>query len=144
MLGQTRSAQLVVRRLRDDRGSSTVEAALWMPVLFALIWLAAQLALWLVAQHAATAAATTAVDQARLRGATTADGTAAGRRQLDTTGMLRQHSLQVRRSANTVTVTVTGSAPQILPIRLHVSATQTGPIERDTRPSGTISPAGTP
>lgn len=144
MLGQTRSAQLVVRRLRDDGGSSTVEAALWMPVLFAVIWLAAQLALWLVAQHAATAAATTAVDQARLRGATTADGTAAGRRQLDTTGVLRQPSLKMTRSANTVTVTVTGSAPRILPLRLHVSATQTGPIERDTRPSGTISQAGTP
>ncbi|GIL29080.1 TadE/TadG family type IV pilus assembly protein [Actinocatenispora comari] len=137
-------ARRILQWLHTDRGSSTVETAIWMPVLFAVILLAAQLAFWLVAQHAATAAATTAVDQARLRGATTADGTASGRRRLDTTGVLRQPSLKVRRSANTVTVTVTGSAPRILPIRLHVSATQTGPVERDTRPSGTISPAGTP
>lgn len=137
-------ARRILQWLHTDRGSSTVETAIWMPVLFAVILLAAQLALWLVAQHAATAAATTALDQARLRGGTTAAGSSAGRRQLADAHAVRSPQVTVTRSAATVTVTVSGSAPRILPIRLAVTATQTGPVERDTHPSGAVGQVGAP
>lgn len=127
-----------MRLLAGDEGSSTVEMAIWMPVLFVTIALAAQLAVWLYAQHAATAAATTVLDQARIRGGSAATATAAGRSQLAGMRLLHHPQLTVVRSPTTATVTVTGTAPRILPIPLRVSAHQTGPVERDTSPAGHV------
>jgi Flp pilus assembly protein TadG len=118
-------------RVEDERGLTSTELAVVMPVLIALVLVPFQVALWWHARQIADAAATEAVDAAQVATATEADGLRAAQWFLDAAGNLTDPEVTVTRTADTVTVEVTGRAPRLLPgFDWEVTATASGPIER--------------
>ena len=102
-----------------------------MPVLIALVLVPFQVALWWHARQVADAAATEAVDAAQVVDATEADGVRAAEWLLDAAGNLVDPQVTISRTAETVTVQVTGRAPRLLPgLDWDVTAVSSGPIER--------------
>lgn len=121
----------------SERGSETVETAILFSVLILVVFGVIQGALWFHARDIAHSAASTAYFQARLNDAGEADGTLAGHTILDSSkSSLNGSNVAVTRSATTVTVTVTGTAPTILSFLglPQISETVTGPVERFTSP----------
>jgi hypothetical protein len=85
------------------------------------------------AHHMAQAAAHTALDAARIELASGGDGAAAADASLsrNAANVLEDPDVSVRRTAETVTVTVTGRAARIIPLfDFPVDVTVTGPVER--------------
>ena len=84
------------------------------------------------ANNVAQAAASTAYNSARLYDASTEDGVNAGNAALTQAGtILTGTNVTVQRGAETVTVTVTGTAATLLPgLPATVTRTVTGPTER--------------
>ena len=118
-------------RRRGDTGLTSTELAVLMPVVIALVLAPFQVGLWWHASQVADAAARDAVDAAQVAGATEADGEAAAMRFLDAAGNLTRPAVSVARSTDTVTVTVTGRAPRLLPgFDWQVTARASGPVER--------------
>jgi hypothetical protein len=119
-------------RLRGDRGSATAETVVAMPLLILLL---VQFGVWAHAVHVAQATAAEALSTARLENSTAADGQA---RALDVRAQigpnaLANSSVTVTRTADTVTVRLTGTAPRVMPLpflRLPISAQASGPVER--------------
>lgn len=124
------SLRLAALRSRSDRGAVSVEAMLVLPVLFGIFFLIIQGAIWMNAGNNAQAAATAAYNQARLYDATSTDGIVAGEGMVDRANLTGAH-VSVDRNATTTTVTVTGSAPTLVPgFNIAVERTVTGPTER--------------
>jgi hypothetical protein len=122
-------------RLGGDRGSSTVETVIWMPVLLVGIVLIAQVSVWLLAEHTAQAAASAALDTARVDGGSAASGRQAGQQLLQGGGLgrIRDPRLDVQRRADTVSVHVKGHVPTLLPLLdLRIDRRATAPVERYT------------
>lgn len=118
-------------RTSSERGLTSTELAVVMPVLIALVLVPFQVALWWHARQIADAAATEAVDAAQVATATEADGLRAAQWFLDAAGNITDPEVTVVRTAETVTVEVTGRAPRLLPgFDWEVTATASGPIER--------------
>lgn len=118
-------------RVGNERGLTSTELAVVMPVLIALVLVPFQVALWWHAHQIADAAATEAVDAAQVATATEADGLRAAQWFLDAAGNLTDPEVTVTRTAEVVTVEVTGRAPRLLPgFDWEVTATASGPIER--------------
>ena len=116
---------------RSERGLTSTELAVVMPVLIALVLVPFQVALWWHARQVADAAATEAVDAAQVAEATEADGVRAAEWLLTAAGNLVDPRVTVNRTAETVTVEVTGRAPRLLPgLDWEVTAVSSGPIER--------------
>ena len=116
---------------RSERGLTSTELAVVMPVLIALVLVPFQVALWWHARQVADAAATEAVDAAQVIDATEADGVRAAEWLLDAAGNLVDPQVTISRTAETVTVQVTGRAPRLLPgLDWEVTAVSSGPIER--------------
>ena len=114
-----------------ERGLTSTELAVVIPVLIALILVPFQVALWWHARQVADAAANEAVDAAQVATATQQDGEAAAAWFLDAAGNLTDPQVTVTRTPDTVTVTVTGRAPRLIPGRdWAVTAVASGPIER--------------
>ncbi|GID14880.1 hypothetical protein Aru02nite_57690 [Actinocatenispora rupis] len=112
-----------------------METVIWMPVLLLGIVLIAQVSVWLLAQHTAQAAASAALDSARVDGGSAASGRAAGQQLLQGGGLgrIRDPRLEVQRGTDTVTVTVEGRVPTLLPLLdLHIARRATAPVERYT------------
>ena len=103
-----------------------------VPLLLLLLLTVVQFAVAEHARHVAHAVAAHAVTTARLPDATAADGETAGRtllHQLGTT--LTGAVVTVRRDADRVTATVTGTAETVVPgMRLPIRATSNAPVER--------------
>ncbi|MFD9735707.1 TadE/TadG family type IV pilus assembly protein [Umezawaea sp. NPDC059074] len=134
----------LARVRRDQTGSGTVELVLATPLLLLLVLLIAQFALYLHAMHIAQSAASQALSATRVHGGSSSAGTAEGQRVLAMlgNGPLRDGSVSVRRGGDQASVTVGGTATNILPfLSFPVSARADGPVEKFTPP---ISSAATP
>jgi Flp pilus assembly protein TadG len=117
---------------RDEKGLSSLELVLIAPALFVLLFLGAQLALWYLAGSIATSAARDGANA----GATGAAGPAAAYNRADAVvtgpgvGILSGPSVSVNATADTVTVTVAGAAPSLIPgLELPVHAVAATPVE---------------
>jgi hypothetical protein len=105
----------------------------YTPLLFGLILLGVQLAVWGLAQLAVRHSANHAVQTTRVRNGTAAMGRADAASVLARIGgrIVRDPQITVSRDANAATVTVRGQAPQVVPfLRLSVSTRVTAPTER--------------
>lgn len=119
------------RRLRDDRAASSTELAVLMPVLLALVLAPMQVGLWWHAKQAAEVAAEEAVNAAKGSGGNTVDGERGAAAILGQAGNLRNVTVDVQRSADTVTVDIHGELGfSIFPGGWTVHAQATAPIER--------------
>ena len=118
-------------RVTDEKGLTSTELAVLMPVLIALVLVPFQVALWWHAHQIADAAAREAVDAAQVVTATADDGIRAAEWFLDTAGNITDAEVTVTRTVDTVSVEVTGRAPRLVPgFDWQVAAHATGPIER--------------
>lgn len=120
-------------RFGGDRGSITTEVVLYAPLLFLLVLVGVQFALWALAQLGVQHAANHALQTTRV-----SDGTAAAGRA-DATEVLHQvagqvvvdPSVSVTRTADTATVAVAGRVPAVVPfLHLRVSTQASAPVER--------------
>ena len=119
------------RRRRREAGLTSTELAVLMPVLIALVLVPFQVGLWWHAKQVADAAATEGVDAAQVAAATEADGERAAHWFLDVAGNIAEPRVTVTRTAETVTVEVTGRAPRLLPgFDWQVTARAVAPVER--------------
>ncbi len=115
-----------------DRGSVAAQVVIAIPLLVMLVLLIVQFALAAYAGHIAQGAAEQALDTARTLGGTDADGQTEAQAVLAqlATGPLTHPRVSVTRDATTVTVTITGTAENLIPgLTLRVHAEAAGPIE---------------
>lgn len=122
------------RRPRDERGYSSIELVLYMPLLLGAIVVTVQFALVYLANEYASAAAREANRVARVTG-DVGEGTAKGYQVVDGMGdgLLSSARVDVRTIGDTMVETVvTGRAPQLVPFINVVDVTEVvrGPIER--------------
>ena len=118
-------------RVTDEKGLTSTELAVLMPVLIALVLVPFQVALWWHANQSADAAAREAVDAAQVVTATEEDGMRAAEWFLDAAGNIVDSEVTLTRTADTVSVEVKGRAPRLVPgFDWQVAAHATGPIER--------------
>lgn len=118
-----------------ERGSVAAQVVIAIPLLVMLVLLIVQFALAAYAEHIAQGAADQALNTARTLNATNADGQAQAQAVLAqlATGPLTHPTVSVTRDATTVTVTITGTAENLVPgFTLRVHAEASGPIETFT------------
>ena len=119
------------RRLRDERGMTTVQVAILFPVVLFWLMLIVQYGLWWHAKQVANAAAAEAVDAAQVSTGTARDGETAAASYLSQSGNLSNVTITVNRKPATVTAEVRGDAPQLVPgFEWSVTARGTAPVER--------------
>lgn len=120
-------------RRRDQRGASTVELALYMPLLLFVIFLAVQFTLVYLGNQAAGAVAREAARVARVTG-DAGQAQERGRQYADNIGqgILEDYRIAITAvGGDRVRVTVTGRAQEISPVGVpRVSQTVEGPLER--------------
>lgn len=107
-----------MRAPAGERGSSTVEVAVLVPLLAVLVLLAVQVALWAIADEAVQQVASQAALAAAGLGSTVQAGEAAGRQQASQLGgpVLVDPAVTVTEvDPDTVVAVVTGRAESILP-----------------------------
>lgn len=144
----TAKAATLTRRLiggvwRDERGATTTELVIVMPVLLTMVMVIAQWTLWAHATHIAQAAASEALSAARVHGGTVAAGQAQAQHVLDQLGRgpLSGPQVSVTRDAHRAAVTITGTATSVLPfLRLPVHAEAAGPVEVFHSPAAGVTP----
>ena len=119
-----------------ERGSASMQMVVLLPVLFSIMFLGLQAALF---YHARTVAIAAAQEGARAAGAeagSTADGIAAAHAFITAAGgsdVLETVSVSGSRGAQTATVTVRGTALSVIPgWRPAVAQSATVPVERLT------------
>jgi Flp pilus assembly protein TadG len=122
-------------RLRGDRGAGSAEIVIAVPLLMLLILLIIQFAIWEHAESIAHATAEEALAAARVQGGTAAAGQQRASEVIAQIGssVLTGSQVLVTMTPADVTVRVTGTAEQVLPIpglSFPVTATVTGPVER--------------
>jgi Flp pilus assembly protein TadG len=115
------------RRRRDDRGSTTVEAAGYTMLMLLAVMALVQAAVWGLADLSARHAADHAAQTARVSGGTAEAGGTAAADMLSAINPngLTNVDITVDRTAASTTVTVTGHALQVIPvvtIPIHVQA----------------------
>jgi Flp pilus assembly protein TadG len=119
------------RRRTREQGLTSTELAVIMPILIALVLVPFQVALWWHARQVADGAAREAVDAAQVATATDDDGIRAAEWFLDAAGNLTEPEVTVTRTAETVTVEITGRAPRLIPgFDWQVTSRAVGPVER--------------
>ena len=119
------------RRVRDERGMTTIQVAILFPVVLFWIMLIVQYGLWWHAKQVANAAAAEAVDAAQISSASARDGEDAAASYLAQSGNLDNITITVSREPTVVTVEVRGDAPQLVPgFEWSVTARSTAPVER--------------
>lgn len=120
---------------RSDRGAGAAELVIAVPLLMLLILLIVQFAIWAHASSIAQATAEEALAAARVQGGTAAAGQQRAAQVLGQIGssvLVSPHVL-VTRTAGTVTVQITATVEEVLPIpglSFPVHVTVTGPVER--------------
>lgn len=123
----------VLRVLRGERGSATVELVIATPLLLLMLLAIVQFALWSHATHIAQAAASHGLAAVRAQHGTVAAGSASARQILTELGRgpLAATTVTVDRSADTASIHITGVASPVIPLlRLPVHAEATGRTER--------------
>jgi Flp pilus assembly protein TadG len=119
------------RRVRDERGMTTIQVAILFPVVLFWIMLIVQYGLWWHAKQVANAAAAEAVDAAQVSTGSARDGEDAAASYLAQSGNLDNITVTVSREPTVVTVEVRGEAPQLVPgFAWSVTARSTAPVER--------------
>ena len=116
----------------SQRAAAVVQLAVLAPVFLLLVTGSVQASLWQEANHVAQAAAERGLIAARGIGgsASAAETTAAEAAGQLGNGVLVSPSASVMRSGNEVTVTVTGSAEQLVPgLVLNVKDSASAPLE---------------
>lgn len=119
-------------RLRDERGSTTVEFAVLLPLIVLLLMAVVQFGVYFHTRAVATTAARHGVDDARVLNGSADAGHAAATQFLDqAAGALRGRGVAVERSATAVTVTVTGEVVSLIPFAsFPLRVTVAAPVER--------------
>lgn len=122
-------------RPQGDRGAGSAEIVIAVPLLMLLILLIIQFAIWEHAESIAHATAEEALAAARVQGGTAASGQQRAAQVIAQVGssVLAGPQVSVTMTAADVTVRVTGTAEQVLPVpglTFPVTATVTGPVER--------------
>ncbi len=120
-------------RLGDEAGVTSTEVAVIMPALIIVIMMVFQIGMFWHAKQSADVAAEEAVEAAQVATATEADGYSGAATILGQAGNLRDVVVIVDRDevAGTVTVTITGRAPSIIPFgSWGITAQAQGSIER--------------
>lgn len=124
--------------LRAQRGSVSTELVIVTPVLLLLVMVIVQFALWEHAQHIAEAAAQRGAETARVDGGSDVQGAAIAESAVTQLGgsLLVDPVVNVLRTGNIVTATVSGNAEGLVPfLSLPVRATVVGPVERFVAPA---------
>ncbi len=122
--------------LRGERGASSVEMVLALPIVLTVLFLAVQAGMWFYARSIALAAAQSGARTSAMLGSTLDQGLADARSFATGVGgtTLTGVTATGNRSASTTTVTVTGHTVRLVPFMdLTVSQTATLPVERYTR-----------
>lgn len=118
-----------------QRGSVTIEAILLIPFIFGVILAIVEGALYFHAQDAARMAASQALEMARAEDGTDAAAVSAADQMLAQVSALVDHDINISRTADEVTVTVSGDTRSLVPfITPEVSQSATGPIEQWSTP----------
>lgn len=106
------------RRVRSDRGSSSVEFAILFPIIVALLLAGPQLALWYLAREAADAAAHVGARAGSVSGAAGGAGREAADQYLARlgSGAITGYSVAEQNTATTVSVQVTAEVPNVIPL----------------------------
>jgi Flp pilus assembly protein TadG len=123
-------------RRRNERGSVTIQMVFLMPALFLVMFLGLQGALYYHAREVALAAAQEGAREAGSETGTRDSGVATANTFLRDAGgadVMTSTSVSGSRTANTATVTVTGTSLSVIP-GWHVTVTQSAsvPVERLT------------
>ena len=120
------------RRRRSDRGSTSVEMVGYTAVMLAALLIGVQAAAWGLGELACRYAANHALQATRVQGGSAAAGQADAATVLtDIHGnLVVGPEFAATRSATTATVTVKGTAVQVIPfLSLPVGSTVSGPVE---------------
>ena len=118
---------------RDDRGGTSVEVTIAVPVLLLLIMLVVQFGLWYHAGHVARAAADQGLRAARDSVLPPSSGQERAIDFLDAAGtrLIENRQVTATRSSNVARVMVTGRVTAVIPgLHLPVRATAAGSVER--------------
>ena len=124
-------------RARDERGSATLQLVVLLPLLFTALFVGVQAAVWYQARTMAYAAAQVGATAAAAENASAGDGIAAASRFAQAKGgdVLAGSTVNGRRTATTVTVSVRGTALSVIPgMRFRVNQSVSAPVERITGP----------
>lgn len=118
--------------LLDERGTASVQSAVIIPLLFVIFFTIVQGAMIYHAGNIAHAAAAAACNEARTYQSTDTEGYAAGYETAHQSGSsLEGTDITITRTSTTVTATVTGQAPLLIPgLSLDISRTVSGPVEK--------------
>jgi Flp pilus assembly protein TadG len=126
----------VGRRTADDRGMTAIEFVFLTPIIFGVIFLTVQFAMYYFAAHVAQAAARAGAREARAQAAVHDDWQDRARAKadgyIDQLGgnLITDPTVTPGRIGETVSVTVTGGVPSIVGFHLTVKEKSQGPIER--------------
>ncbi len=116
---------------RSDCGMTTSQVAIVFPALLFFIMLIVQYGLWYHAKQVVDTAAAEAIDAAQTPLGTADDGERAAVEFLSSSGNLADVRIAVTRETETVTVMITGDAPQLVPgFAWQVRSTASAPVER--------------
>src|SRR5665647_1887149 len=124
------------RLARQDRGASSIEMVVALPIVLTVLFLAVQAGMWFYARSIALAAAESGARTSAMLGSTLDEGLADARSFATGVGGTTFTGVTATgdRSATTTTVTVTGHTVRLVPFMdLTVSQTATLPVERYTR-----------
>lgn len=118
--------------LLDERGNASVQSAVIIPLLFFVFFTVLQGAMIYHAGNIAHAAAAAACNEARTYQSIDADGYEAGYETAHQSGSsLDSPDITITRTSTTVTATVTGQAPLLIPgLSLDISRSVSGPVEK--------------
>src|SRR3954451_16808714 len=134
--GGTQPSGRLLRRLRAERGSVSLEMAIVFPVVLLLVMTSIQAALWFYARSIALGAAQEGAREGRVQPTSTGRAQSAAEGFLDQTAqdLLTGRDVNVTGSPSSIAVTVTGTSLSIFPGLSGWSVTQTavGPVERPT------------
>ncbi|CAG7639110.1 TadE/TadG family type IV pilus assembly protein [Actinacidiphila bryophytorum] len=135
-LAAARGDSGVGRRGSGDRGMTAIEFVFLTPIVFGVIFLTVQFAMYYFAAHVAQAAARAGAREARAQAAVHDDWQDRARTKangyIDQLGgsLLTSHHVDVQRDGDNVSVEVVGHVPSILGIGITVDERSQGPIER--------------
>jgi len=124
-------------RARDERGSATLQLVVLLPLLFTALFVGVQAAVWYQARTIACAAAQIGATAGAAENASAGDGIAAASHFAQAKGgdVLAGSTVNGRRTATTVTVSVRGAALSVIPgMRFRVDQSVSAPVERITGP----------
>lgn len=120
-------------RLRDDSGQSIVGMVTLFPLFIVIVFGFVQASMFYHAQTVAHSAAAAAYQASRTIGGTSQAGQGAAQKVMGRhSDVLLGGGVEVSRSANQVTVTVTGQAPRLVPLwpAPQIEQRVSGPAER--------------